>query len=163
MNGGCDRSLKQPRKNQLMLPAIPATGPMACRFTKASGKGGGVTGIDRPPEIAVILAIPARMRQAPIIVFHCILLWSPHQAHIRRTTPASVKPLQVALVEPVAYSSTQLLLRARRRQARERHLTSSFTNIITVKTVGEIPERDTRGGIGPPRLSAKARMPEGLR
>jgi hypothetical protein len=57
----------------------------------------------------VILAIPSRMRQALIIVFPYVLLWLPHQAHLRRTTPASVKPLQVALVEPVAYPSVQLL------------------------------------------------------
>ena len=48
------------------------------------------------------------MRQALIIVFHYVLLWLPHQAPVRRTTPASVKPLQVALVEPVAYPPAQL-------------------------------------------------------
>jgi hypothetical protein len=32
-------------------------------------------------------------------------------SHRRRTTPASVKPLRVALVEPVAYPSVQLGVR----------------------------------------------------
>src|SRR5215831_7063829 len=58
----------------------------------------------------VILAIPFGMRQAPIIVFHYVLLWLPHQAHLRRTTPVSVKPLQVSLVEPVAYPPAQLYM-----------------------------------------------------
>ncbi|MBI3245050.1 MAG: hypothetical protein HYZ50_00915 [Deltaproteobacteria bacterium] len=57
----------------------------------------------------MILAISAGMRQALLIVFPCLLLWLPHQAHLRRITPASVTPLQVALVEPVAYPSAQLL------------------------------------------------------
>ena len=54
------------------------------------------------------LALPTGVRQASIIVLHCVLLWLPPQAHLRRITPASVKPLQVALVEPVAYPSAQL-------------------------------------------------------
>ena len=32
-------------------------------------------------------------------------------SHLRRTTPASVKPLQVALVEPVAYPPAQLVVK----------------------------------------------------
>jgi hypothetical protein len=54
------------------------------------------------------LALPTGMRHALLIVVPCLLLWLPHQAHLRRITPASVKPLQVALVDPVAYPSAQL-------------------------------------------------------
>src|SRR5262245_50997234 len=57
----------------------------------------------------VVLAVPFRMRQALISVFHRssfgFLIKPPEED---RTIPASVKPLRVALVEPVAYPSVQL-------------------------------------------------------
>ena len=56
-----------------------------------------------------VLAVPFRMRQALISVFQRssfgYLIKPPEED---RTIPASVKPLQVALVEPVAYPSVQL-------------------------------------------------------
>src|SRR5262249_38226278 len=59
----------------------------------------------------VVRALPFRMRQALITVFQrssfgCLI--KPPEED--RTIPASVKPLQVALVEPVAYPSVQLSL-----------------------------------------------------
>ena len=57
----------------------------------------------------VVLAVPFRMRQASISVFQRssfgFLIKPPEED---RTIPASVKPLRVALVEPVAYPSVQL-------------------------------------------------------
>src|SRR5215813_3432525 len=58
---------------------------------------------------AVVLAVPFRMRQASISVFQrssCGFLIKPPEED--RTIPASVKPLRVALVEPVALLSGQL-------------------------------------------------------
>jgi len=66
----------------------------------------------------VVLAVPFRMRQASISVFQrssCGFLIKPPEED--RTIPASVKPLRVALVEPVAYLSVQLGGRLRERWA----------------------------------------------
>src|SRR5262249_33680568 len=80
----------------------------------------------------VVLAVPFRMRQALISVFQRSsfgsLIKPPEED---RTIPASVKPLRVALVEPVAYPSVQLLL-----SATAQYDDRQFRVLMSVRTLG---------------------------
>src|SRR5262245_5500008 len=76
---------------------------------------------------------------------------------------SSAHPFKMDTVVACAMRTTQNLSSARGRQAGECYLATPFADVVAVKPVGEIRERDACGRVGPRCLAAKTGMSEGIR